>query len=212
MTILDSSLRRIRWSYRFVFLLSLSLFSCTSEYKDFGSYRVVTATDGLWGLRCQPRTELYFLDRSSARTVPVYLGTCSTPRFVTKQMHVPGDPSCFAISDEGTSLVYFHRPNWCGAGEDALRKAGGVYVHSETNGDTLLYSDNQVGQIWSRAPIESQSIRVGWKGSELSRSGAVCSQNLIIRADGSEAPEGEPRTIHGCPPAAINGSSSEDGS
>ena len=204
MTISLSSNVGVRWWRRAAWLLVVAVFACAAEYEDVGQYRVVTATDGFFGLRCQPRTEFYLLDRSPTGTKPVYLGTCSTPRFVTEHMHMPGDPSCFAVSEEGDALVYFHRPNWCGAGDKARRKPGGVYRHSEASGDTLLYSEEQVGQIWSRVDLEPRSIRVAWRGAEPSRGGAVCSQNLIIKADGSEVPEGEPRTIHGCPPGSSN--------
>lgn len=184
--------------------VALAISACAGEHMDAGSYRIVTATDGLLGLRCQPRTELYFIDRSSPTAEPVYLGTCGTPRFVTEHLHVPGDPSCFAVSEDGSSLVYFHRPKWCGAGDKALRKPGGVYRHSVANGDTLWYSEDQVGQIWSRTPIEPHSIRVGWHSTDTSRSGAVCSQDLIIAAGGGETPEGEPDTVHGCRSGASN--------
>jgi hypothetical protein len=176
---------------------ALVVSACSGEATNVGHYRVVTVTDGLFGLRCQPRNEFYFIDSSSPDARPEYLGTCSTPRFVTEHLGMPSDPSCFSVSADGSSMVYFHRPNWCGAGPRAATKTGGVYLHSLT-GDALIYSEAQVGQIWSRAAIEPNAIRVSWNSAESSRSGATCSQRLIIRADGSETPEGEPRTIHGC--------------
>lgn len=176
---------------------ALVISGCSGETTDVGHYRVVTVTDGLFGLRCQPRNEFYFVDSASPAAEPEYLGTCSTPRFVTEHLGMPSDPSCFAISAEGSSIVYFHRPNWCGAGPRAATKSGGVYLHSSA-GDTLVYSEAQVGQIWSRAAIEPNAIRVSWHSAESSRSGATCSQRLIIRTDGTEAAEGEPTTIHGC--------------
>ena len=182
-------------------LLVSTVCACAPEYRDAGSYRIVTVTDGLFGFRCQPRTDLYFVDHSSPGSEPVYLGTCGTPRFVTDQLGLPHDPSCYAVSEDGASLVYFHRPKWCGAGENAARKVGGVYRHSD-GVDTLLYSERQVGQIWSRAEIDPHAIRVGWHSAEPSPSGAVCSQELIIGASGWETPEGQPDTIHGCRPAA----------
>lgn len=187
------------WCFRTLMVVVLcATAACAGGYIEAGDYRIVTATDGFFGLRCQPRTELYFVDRTAPATNPVYLGTCSTPRFVTEQLDIPGDPSCFAVSEDGASLVYMHLPNWCGAGDKALRKPGGVYLHSAARGDTLLYSERQVGQIWSRAPLEDHAIRVGWHSADTSRSGAVCSQKLILGADGSERPDGEPFTIHGC--------------
>lgn len=204
MVISGSSGTSVRWWRRAAWLPVVAVLACSAEYEDVGRYRVVTATDGFFGLRCQPRTEFYWLDRSPAGAKPMYLGTCSTPRFVTEHMHMPGDPSCFAASEDGTALVYFHRPNWCGAGDKARRKPGGVYRHSDANGDTLLYSEDQVGQIWSRADLAPHAIRVAWRSAEPSRGGAVCAQNLIINADGTEVPEGEPRTIHGCPPGRRN--------
>lgn len=175
-----------------------ALCACSPDYRDAGSYRIVTVTDGFFGFRCQPRTELYYVDRSLSASKPAYLGTCGTPRFVTDQLGLPHDPSCYAVSEDGTSLVYFHRPKWCGAGEVAERKPGGVYAHSSDRGDSLLYTERQVGQVWSRAEIGPHAIRVGWHGPNPSPGGAVCSQNLIIYADGTEVPEGEPRGGEGC--------------
>jgi hypothetical protein len=168
-------------------VVALAVFGCAAEQRDAGHYRLVTVTDGLFGMRCQPRTDLYFVDRSRPGHAPVYLGTCGTPKFVTHHLGMPGDPSCFAIADDGTGLVFFHRPNWCGARPSAV---GGI---------TLLYTEQEhVGQVWAREPIAAGAIRVAWKNAAPSRGGAVCSQHLVIRADGSEAPMGVPATIHGC--------------
>lgn len=182
---------------------ALIMSACSAESTNFGHYRVVTVTDGLFGIGCQPRNDFYFIDSSSPVAEPEYLGTCSTPRFVAEHLGLPSDPSCFSISADGTSMVYFHRPNWCGAGPRAATKTGGVYLHSPA-GDTLIYSEAQVGQIWSRAAIEPNAIRVSWHSAESSRNGATCSQRLIIRADGTEVPEGEPNTIHGCASGRTN--------
>ncbi len=186
------------WLSSLLTLVAATASACTPDYRDAGSYQIVTATDGLFGFRCQPRTELYYVDRSSPGSEPVYLGTCGTPRFVTEQLGLPHDPSCYAISEDGTALVYFHRPKWCGAGEIAERKAGGVYTYSPDRGDSLLYTERQVGQVWSRAEIDNHAIRVGWHDAEPSPSGAVCSQNLLIYANGPETPEGEPESVHDC--------------
>lgn len=178
---------------------ALAAVACSGEQHDAGSYRIVTKSDGLFGLSCQPRTEFYYVDRSTVGAKPAYLGTCGTPRFVTESLGMPGDPSCFALAEDGSALVYFHRPDWCGAGDTAASKPGGVYRHSVAAGDRLLYSDrDQVSQVWSRAAIGPHSIRVAWKSDMPSHSGAVCSQKLVIGADGGETPEGAPETIHGC--------------
>jgi hypothetical protein len=162
--------------YRVLVVCLLVVSGCAADYQDIGNYRVVTATDGMFGLRCQPRTDLYALAVSgSDAAMTTYLGTCGTPGFVTDQMGLPGDPSCYAVSADGTSLVYFHRPTLCGAGSRAARKPGGVYLHSASKGDILLYSArSEVGQVWSRRPIDAHSIRVTWNGSSPSRGGAVC--------------------------------------
>lgn len=178
-------------------LATLALAACSGPAIDIGHYRIVTVSDGLFGLRCQPRNDFFHVDPSSPDAEPAYLGTCSTPRFVTEHLGLPADPSCFATSADGSSLVYFHRPQWCGAGPRAAGKPGGVYLHSR-NGDRLLYPDTQVGQIWSRAALEANAIRVSWKGAQPSVSGATCAQRLIIRADGTEAPDGEAGSVHGC--------------
>ncbi|HUF31005.1 MAG TPA: hypothetical protein VMM77_10165 [Gemmatimonadaceae bacterium] len=183
----------------FVIVVVFAASACNTDQADVGSYRIATVRDGLFGFRCQPRTEFYFKDQSTPDLKLTYLGACGAPRFVTEQLGMAGNPSCFAVSEEGSSLVYFHRPNWCGAGGRAKQKPGGVYLHSARNGDSLLYSDqDQVSQLWSRTPTDPHAIRVGWKSATPSRSGAACSQQLLIFADGSETPERLPRTIHGC--------------
>ena len=178
-------------------VVALATFGCGSEQaQEAGQYRILTVSDGMFG-RCQPRTELYFVNAAGA--APEYLGTCSTPKFVTDHLGLPSDPSCFAVAADGTALVYFHRPNWCGAGEAAANKPGGVYRHGATEGDTLLYSDlEHVSQVWGRDPVPADAIRVAWKNARPSRGGAVCAQRLIIKADGSESPIGTADTVHGC--------------
>ena len=173
--------------------LSLTVSGCESTYRDVGPYRIVVVTDGFGGLFCQPRTEFYFVDPSSRNAEPQYLGTCSTPGFVTEHLHMPGDRSCFAISANGSSLVYLHLPDWCGAGKKAAQKSGGVYLHSAQEGDRFLYGKPvQVHQVWGGTDIGKQAIRVEWVGATPSKSGAICKQSLVISADGSEYPEGSP--------------------
>ena len=168
---------------------------CTPEYQEVGDYRIAVVKGGFAGFGCQPRTEFYLLNRSSPNSEPVYLGTCGTPQFVTEHLHMLGDPSCFAVSEDASSLVYFHRPSWCGAGGKAKQKPGGVHLHSIEEGDRLLYLDQrQVSQLWLSDPIERYAIRVTWISSIPSRSGAICPQTLVINADGGEQPEGNPGT------------------
>lgn len=164
-------------------VLVAALSACAQEYRDAESFRIVSAGDGLFGLRCQPRTEFYFFDRDSG--VNEYLGTCSTPRFVTDQLDVPGDPSCFAISADGLSLVYVHRPEWCGAGEKAQRKPGGVYRYSPA-GDSLIYPASQAGQVWSQTPIEPHAIRVSWRDRDANGQAIGCPHYVTIFADQSQ--------------------------
>lgn len=180
---------------------ALANFGCGShQVEDAGQYRIMTVKNAWFGARCQPRTEFYHVDPRSPEAPPTYLGTCGTPQFVTEQLGMPSDPSCFAIAPDGAALVYFHRPNWCGAGEAAANKPGGVYRHAATDGDKMLYSDREhVAQVWTREPIADGTIRVAWKNARPSRAGATCSQHLLIRSDGSETPVGEPATVHGCP-------------
>lgn len=179
---------------------AVAAFGCGSQQaQEAGQYRIVTVKNAWFGAGCQPRTEFYHVDPQSPDAAPTYLGTCGTPQFVSESMGMPSDPSCFAIAQDGAALVYFHRPNWCGAGEAAASKPGGVYRHALADGDRMLYSDQEhVSQVWTRQPIEPDAIRVSWKNARPSRSGATCSQQLLIRADGTEMPDGEPRTVHGC--------------
>lgn len=168
--------------------------ACASDSQTIGDFRIVTATDGLFGLRCQPRTEFFFIDREIPESEPLYLGTCSTPRFVTGQLDMPGNPSCFAVSADGGALVYFHRPNWCGAGERARSKPGGVYRYTRPGGDALLYSDAEVGQIWSRDSTDPHSIRVSRGSATAQDESDRCRGHLIIpaRPRASAAPEPPP--------------------
>lgn len=164
---------------------------CQSQDRDFGQYRVATVGDGLFGLRCQPRQEFYFLQRLQGASDATYLGTCGTPRFITEQMRLQGDPSCFAISESGTSMVYFHRPEICGAGEKAKRKPGGIYVHSAASGDRLLYPQSHVSEMWGGGALVSGAMRVGWLARTPSKEGAQCPQSIVIYADGREMIEGQ---------------------
>lgn len=159
----------------------LLLAACAGSQQDIGRYRIVTAGDGLFGLRCQPRTEFYLLQDGPGTPAPLYLGTCSSPQFVTDSMGLPGDPSCFAVSADGSALVYFHRPNWCGAGALARAKAGGVYRHSE-QGDILLHAEREVGQLWTRRPTPAHAIRVS-AGKTLHPGPPGCPAQLLIFAD-----------------------------
>ena len=179
---------------------ALATLGCGSQQvEEAGQYRIVTVKNAWFGAGCQPRTEFYHVDPRSPDAAPTYLGTCGTPQFVTQHLGMPSDPSCFAMARDGPALVYFHRPNWCGAGDAAASKPGGVYRHAAAEGDKLLYSDQEhVSQVWTGQPIEPDAIRVAWKNARPSRGGATCSQQLLIRADGSETPVGEPRTVHGC--------------
>ena len=176
------------------------LAACAQDYRDLGSYRIVRATDGVFGLRCQPRDDYFVRAGSDAAPTLIYLGTCASPRFVTEQLKHPSDPSCFAVSEDGRTIVYLHRPVLCGAPEKAKAKKGGLYRHTVDVGEVMLYSRAQVGQVWSSAPIDPHSIRVGWHSTEPSRGGAVCSQRLRVHASGGETPEGVPQTLHGCQP------------
>jgi len=173
-------------------LASLSLLSCASDYRDFGQYRVAVQEDHMFGLVCQPRQEFYFLGNVRDDPQPVYLGTCGTPGFITDQMHMPGDPSCFALATDGKGIVYYHRPEICGAGDRAKNKPGGIYVHSALGGDRLLYPDTQFSQVWSADPIPQGAMRIMWIAKTPSETGARCAQNVVVHADGREEAEGRP--------------------
>lgn len=177
--------------------LAIGMAACAPSHTDAGRYRIATVSDNVPIFGCQPRTELYYLGASDGHP-PQYLGTCGTPKFVTGQLGLPSDPSCFAVAADGDAIVYFHRPQWCGAGERAAAKPGGLYRHSAELGDRLVYTEAQVGQVWSAQPIESNAVRVRWHSATPSPGGAGCAQNLIVLAEGGERPEGKPETVHGC--------------
>ena len=170
-------------------IILVTITGCTSIYREAGSYKVIVAGDNFFGLFCQPRQEYYFVEKSLSNSKPLYLGTCGTPRFITKHFHMPNDPSCFAISKDGASIVYLHRPELCGAGNKASQKPGGVYIHSR-EGDRLLYPESQILQVWGGSDVGENAIRVDYIGNTPSKSGATCSQGLVIDANGNEAPEG----------------------
>jgi hypothetical protein len=165
---------------------------CAPDQLDVGHFRRVVVTDHLFSLLCQPRQEFYAVDSSSRPVDPTYLGTCGTPGVVTDQLHLPSDPSCFAVSEDGRSVAYLHRPELCGAGARAKQKRAGVYLYSAGTGDRLLYPSSQVSQVWGGADIDRHAIRVRWIGDTPSRSGAQCPQTLVIGADGQEHAEGHP--------------------
>jgi hypothetical protein len=173
-------------------LVFITLCGCAPEQLDNGDFRLVVVKDHLFGLLCQPRQEFYVVDASSRPAGTTYLGTCGTPKFVTDQLHMLNDPSCFAISEDGSSIVYLHRPELCGAGARATRKAAGVYLYAEGTGDRLLYASSQVSQVWGGGDIGRHAIRIQWIGSTPSRAGAQCAQTLVIGADGQEHAEGHP--------------------
>ena len=172
-------------------LLTLGLPGCTSrQVQEVGSYRIAAVDERFLIFGCQPRTEFYAVDRSAPDRQPVYLGACGSPHFVTHQMGYPSDPSCFAVAEDGSSLVFLHKPNWCGVGEAGERKPGGVYLHSERAGEQLLYAEREVGQVWSRRDIEPHAMRVLWTSNAPTRSG-ICPESLVIYADGRERPDAD---------------------
>lgn len=160
---------------------------CSTTYQTAGPYEIVVHNGGLM---CQPRQEFYFTGASSASNREhLYLGTCSTPQGLVRDFHLSRsstDRSCYAISTDGASMVYLHRPRWCGAGEKAARKPGGVYLHSAREGDRLLYPESEISQVWGITDIGPNAIRVGWRGRTPSRTGAGCPQDLVINANGEE--------------------------
>lgn len=176
----------------FVLLSCLLTSACTTS-RDVGPYRVEVVKDGFGGAFCQPHTELFFIDQSSGSEKITFLGACGTPRLITEQFGMPGDPSCYAIAADSASIVYFHSPNICGGGDKSTHKTGGVYIHTAKEGDKLLYKDNLVSQMWSQRPIDSHSIRVSWISSKTpSAKGALCGQDLVLSSDGMEMVEGKP--------------------
>lgn len=167
-------------------LFLINLVSDTKIIKKSGPYLVERKGDGMFGMLCQPRQEFYLVDDAAASKT--YLGTCGTPAFLGEEMHLAGDQSCFAISEDQSSMVYFHRPRLCGGGPKAAAKRGGVYVHTKT-GDHLLYDDSQVAQMWGGSKLASPGIRVSWI-SPVPHEGMSSSQSvLIISPTGAESTE-----------------------
>jgi len=175
-----------------VALAPLLLVACASQYRDFGRYRVAVVEDGFGGLICQPRQEFYFLQRARDNPEATHLGTCGTPKFVTDHMKMPSDPSCFAISADGESMVYYHRPEVCGAGDKAKRKPSGIYLHSAVAGERLLYPESEFSQVWSSEALPPGAMRIMWIARTSSRTGAKCDQIIVVYADGREEVHGRP--------------------
>ncbi len=176
-----------RLGYQFVILCLLVGYAKTTTIQESGAYVVERSGGGLGGFRCRPRLEFYFIDRA-ASSRKTYLGTCVVPG-VVNDLHVSADHSCFAIAQGGASMVYFHRPQVCGAGKRAAQKKGGVYLHTERDGDRLLYDDTQVTDMWGGAEFAFPGIRVAWIGVAPSKGGAVAGQSLVISAKGEEFPD-----------------------
>ena len=152
-----------------------------TKNQDAGPYLVQKKGGGLF---CGSRLEFYFADRS----VPprkTYLGTCGAPRFVTTEFHFSEDQSCFAISQDQSSMVYFHLPRFCGAGKQAAAKQGGVYLHSVKDGDRLLYDSSEVTQSWGEAEATPRGMRVAWSSSG---SNAAAGQSFVISPMGEILP------------------------
>jgi hypothetical protein len=173
-------------------LTALLLGACASQNRDFGRYRIAIVEDGFGGLICQPRQEFYFFQRARDNAEATYLGTCGTPNFVTDHMKMPSDPSCFAISADGESIVYYHRPEVCGAGDKAKRKPSGLYLHSAVAGERLLYPESEFSQVWSNEALPPGAMRIMWIARTSSRTGAKCAQTIVVYASGSEEVLGRP--------------------
>jgi len=153
--------------------------------KTIGSYRIDTVKDGLGNLICFPHTEIYYKKKNS------FLGACGAPGMITNDFGMPSDPSCFAVAQNGNSIVYFHNSLQCGGGSKSTDKPTGIYRHSTSNGDVLLYAGDKVNRTWSNEPIEAGAIRATWGDNTPSKNGALCGQTLIINANGKERVEGK---------------------
>lgn len=164
---------------------------CGGESRDAGAYRIAAESDQFIGLFCQTRVDFYDRAGTQAGARGLYLGSCGSPGYVTDSLHMPADHACFAVAADGQGIVYLHRPELCGAGRRARAKPGGVYVHSVTGGDHLLYPDTDVNQVWGGHAPPADAIRVAWRSVRTSRTGAQCGQYLVIHADGREEIEGQ---------------------
>jgi hypothetical protein len=184
-----SAMKRISRRQTVVALLGAALlgvafiaYDRTTSDQAVGSYQIV----------CQPRTEFYFSDEPAGARKRQYLGTCGTPGLIRDALHVSGDESCYAVSEDGRSMVYLHLPLNCGAPKKGEQNIGGLYRHTALEGDRLLYRyDDEVDQVWGGSDVGAHAMRVVWRGSGPSRSGARCGQHLVIAADGQETAEGQ---------------------
>jgi len=165
-------------------IIAFIITGCTTP-KHIGSYRVDSVKDGFANLICFPHTELYFNEEST------FLGACGAPRMITKDFGMPSDPSCFAISPNGDSIVYFHNSLQCGGGSKSTDKPTGIYRHSKKEGDILVYSGDKVNRTWSNEPIKAGAIRATWKSKTPSKEGALCGQIIILNANGTETVKGK---------------------
>jgi hypothetical protein len=165
-------------------IIAFIITGCTTS-KHIGSYRVDRVKDGFANLICFPHTELYVTEDST------FLGACGAPRMITKDFGMPSDPSCFAVSSKGDSIVYFHNSLICGGGSKSTEKPTGIYRHSKKEGDILIYSGAQVKRTWSNNPIETGAIRATWTDNIPSKKGALCGQTIILNANGNETVKGK---------------------
>jgi len=176
----------------FLVLLAGVFASCgrTTVIQQHGAYIVELKEHAFGRLICQPREEFSFLGQVSTGSKQ-YLGTCGTPGYVTESLHMRADHSCYAVASDGSSMVYFHNPEFCGAGEIARRKRGGVYLHTAKDGDRLLYDDSQVSQAWGGRPLDGPALRVAWTSATPSKTGAHRGQLIVISPSGEEMIEGK---------------------
>jgi hypothetical protein len=145
-----------------------------SLQRQMGQYRVVEVHDGFFGLRCQPRQDIYFEN--------TFLGSCATPGFLSDPDSPFPDPNCFVFAEDNSSVAYWHIPNYCGT---SSTKAGGIYAHSAAAGERLVFSDKNIHQLFLGSAA-GRGLQTGWVGPWDGPPG--CRPILAVQADGVERP------------------------
>jgi hypothetical protein len=179
---------------RFVLLClagaGLTVSGCVSRtpLAHVGPFEVVVKSDRTrW--RFQPHYEFWMTPTGDGAGRRELLGVCMAPRFVRESMGLPGDPSCFALAEDGSALLYLHRPEIAGADKSVISKPSGLYRRT-ARGDSLVYGRLQVGQIFSRTPVPGGAMRLSWNSARPSAGGARCGQQIVVFAVGGEQVEG----------------------
>ena len=163
-----------RWILKLLAIVILSS-GCSGVVK-LSDYYAVNNTKTLIGKK--KYTEV-FLKQPQGSQYKV-IGTIENPQGILAGELTSLKMSNFAISIDGKSILYWHKKvSLFGPNKDE-----GIYWHQIANGETLLYSDDELGRFWTRyykpLPENVMVIRDASINTSLKRSR---SDEMILYAD-----------------------------